>query len=394
MAAMTGIRTLARAWVSLSVVSLGCAAAGCSVDGRPLAGPPAAAAAAPKPAPAVSVTAVPVVQKAMPIAIDVVGAAEAFSTVAVHAQITGELTSVNFQDGDDVTKGQELFTLDRRPLEAALQQARANLDRDVAQLANAKAQLKRYQDLSQRGIATREQLDTSQTMVTALEATMQADRAAVDNATVQLAYATVSAPISGRTGKLLVNVGNLVRANDATPLVVINQVAPIYVTFGVPDTQFAELKRYMARGSLRVQAHPADSNSAPSAGRLTFVDNAVDQSTGTIAVRATFPNDDRRLWPGQFVNVTVILDTDPTALVVPSSAVQDSQKGAVIFVVGADNTVAVRPIQLARAAGNETVVAGGVKPGEMVVTDGQIRLTDGSKVTLRGAAPAAAAKAP
>ena len=341
MAAMTGIRTLARAWVALSVVSLGCAAAGCSVDGRPLAGPPADAASAPKPAsaPAVSVTAVPVVQKAMPIAIDVVGAAEAFSTVAVHAQITGELTSVNFHDGDDVTKGQELFTLDRRPLEAALQQARANLDRDVAQLANAKAQLKRYQDLSERGIATREQLDTSQTMVTALEATTQADRAAADNATVQLAYATVSAPISGRTGKLLVNVGNLVRANDATPLVVINQVAPIYVTFGVPDTQFAELKRYMARGSLRVQAHPSDSNNAPSAGRLTFVDNAVDQSTGTIAVRATFPNDDRRLWPGQFVNVTVILDTDPSALVVPSSAVQDSQKGAVIFVVGADNTV-------------------------------------------------------
>ena len=254
--------------------------------------------------------------------------------------------------------------------------------------------MKRYQDLSERGIATREQLDTSQTMVTALEATTQADRAAADNATVQLAYATVSAPISGRTGKLLVNVGNLVRANDATPLVVINQVAPIYVTFGVPDTQFAELKRYMARGSLRVQAHPSDSNNAPSAGRLTFVDNAVDQSTGTIAVRATFPNDDRRLWPGQFVNVTVILDTDPSALVVPSSAVQDSQKGAVIFVVGADNTVTVRPIQLARAAGNETVVAGGVKPGEMVVTDGQIRLTEGSKVTLRGPAPAAAAKAP
>jgi multidrug efflux system membrane fusion protein len=392
MAAMPGIRTLVRAWIALSVVALG--SAGCSVDGRPLAGPPADTAAAPKPAPAVSVTAVPVVQKAMPIAIDVVGAAEAFSTVAVHAQITGELTSVNFHDGDDVAKGQELFTLDRRPLEAALQQARANLDRDVAQLANARAQLKRYQDLSERGIATREQLDTSQTMVTALEATTQADRAAADNAVVQLAYATVSAPIAGRTGKLLVSVGNLVRANDATPLVVINQVSPIYVAFGVPDTQFAELKRYMARGSLRVEAHPSDSNGAPSVGRLTFFDNAVDQSTGTIAVRATFPNDDRRLWPGQFVNVTVILDTDPSALVVPSSAVQDSQKGAVIFVVGDDNTVAVRPIQLARAAGSETVVASGVKPGEMVVTDGQIRLTAGSKVTLRGAAPVAAAKAP
>jgi multidrug efflux system membrane fusion protein len=172
MAAMLGIRTLARAWVALSVAALGCI--GCSVDGRPLAGPPADAAAAPKPAPAVSVTAVPVVQKSMPIAIDVVGAAEPFSTVAVHAQITGELTSVNFHDGDDVAKGQELFTLDRRPLEAALQQARANLDRDVAQLANARAQLKRYQDLSERGIATREQLDTSETLVTALEATTQA----------------------------------------------------------------------------------------------------------------------------------------------------------------------------------------------------------------------------
>jgi multidrug efflux system membrane fusion protein len=328
-----------------------------------------------------------VVEKAMPVAIDAIGTAEAYSVVSVHSQITGELTSVNFKDGDEVTKGQELFTLDRRPLDAALQQAQANLDRDLAQLANAKAQLQRYQDLAERGIATREQLDTSRTTLAALDATTVADRASVENARVQLTYATIGAPISGRVGKLLVSVGNLVRANDTTPLVVINQVAPIYAVFGVPEAQLPDLKRYMARGALRVEAGPPTASEPPSVGRLAFVDNSVDQTTGTIAVRATFPNDDRRLWPGQFVNVTVTLDRDPSAIVIPSIAIQDSQQGKIVFVVKPDKTVEQRVVHIRRTANAETVLADGVKAGEMVVTDGQLRLIPGTRVTIRSAGP-------
>ena len=268
-----------------------------------------------------TVTAAPVVEKPMPVAVDAIGTAEAFSVVAVHAQITGELTSVNFKDGDEVTKGQELFTLDRRPLEATLQQVQANLDRDVAQLANAKAQLQRYQDLSDRGIATREQLDQSRTTLAALEATTVADRASVENAKVQLAYATITAPLSGRVGKLLVSVGNLVRANDATPLVVINQVAPIYAVFGIPEAQLPDLKRYMARGTLRVEAAPHG------------VGISVGRSSGVCRQRRR--SDDRhhrrksdipqRRSPAvarAVLNVTVTLDNDPAAIVVPTIAIR------------------------------------------------------------------------
>jgi multidrug efflux system membrane fusion protein len=350
---------------------------GCSAGGETRPGSQAAQPTA------VPVSAGTVVQKAMPMTIDVIGAAEAYSTVAVHAQITGELTSVSFGDGDDVAQGQVLFTLDRRPLEAALQQAEANLDRDVAELNNAKSQQQRYQDLSDRGIATREQLDQSRTNAAALEATAAADRAAVQNAQVQLAYATIKAPLAGRTGKLLVHSGNLVRANDTTPLVVINQVSPMYVSFGIPEAQLPDLKRYMARGTLRVDAR-APSDSAPtSIGVVSFVDNAVDQSTGTIVIRGTFPNDDRRLWPGQFVNVSVTLDTDQHAIVVPTVAVQDSQQGTFVFVIKPDETVELRAITVTRTAGADTVVGDGLAAGERVVTDGQLRLAPGSRITVR-----------
>ena len=352
---------------------------GCSAGSAPPARPGGQAAQLP----AVPVTAGTVVQKAMPMTIDVIGAAEAYSTVAVHAQITGELTSVSFGDGDDVQQGQVLFTLDRRPLEAALQQAEANLERDVAQLNNAKSQLQRYQDLSDRGIATREQLDQSRANTAALDATAAADRAAVQNAQVQLAYATIKAPLAGRTGKLLVHAGNLVRANDATPLVVINQISPMYVSFGIPEAQLPELKRYMARGTLRVDARAPNDSAPTSIGSVSFVDNAVDQSTGTIVIRGTFPNIDRRLWPGQFVNVSVTLDTDPHAIVVPTIAVQDSQQGTFVFVIKPDKTVELRPIKVARTAGAETVVGDGLAAGETVVTDGQLRLAPGSRISVR-----------
>jgi multidrug efflux system membrane fusion protein len=325
-----------------------------------------------------------VVQKSMPIEITVIGAAEAFSSVAIRAQTTGQLNSVSFTEGDDVMAGQVLFTLDRRPMEAALQQAQANLDRDVAQAANAAQQAKRYDELAARGIATREQVDTSRTAVAALNATVEADKAAVENAKVQLQYATITAPISGRTGTLMVHEGNLVRANDTAPLVVINQVAPISVTFAIPEARLPELKKYMAGGALRVTANPPNDDAAPAVGRISFVDNSVDQTTGTIRVKGTFPNTDRRLWPGQYVNVIVTLTMDPAAIVVPSVAVQAGQQGSYVFVVNAEQKVDLRPVVVKRTGATETVIESGLKPGETVVTDGHLRLVPGARITVKG----------
>ena len=360
------------------------AAAACSGGEAVSTTPPAGGrGGGPGPAPAVPVATAVVVEKAIPLELDVIGSAEAYSTVSVRAQLTGGLTSVSFKEGDDVRKGQTLFTLDRRPLEAALAQARANLQRDTAQAANAKAQAQRYQDLAARGIATREQVETTQTAAAALDATLGADRAAVDNATVQLQYATIAAPIAGRSGALMVHEGNLVRANDVTPLVVINQVTPIYVSFGIPESRLQDLKEFMAKGSVKVEALAPGDTSAPSVGRITFIDNTVDSTTGTIRIKGTFPNETRHLWPGQFVNVTVTLTTDPHAIVVPAAAVQTGQQGTYLFVVKPDQTVELRPVTVARAADAETVIKRGVTPGETVVTDGQLRLTSGSRVSVK-----------
>ncbi len=320
----------------------------------------------------------------MPLDASVVGTVEAYATVSVRSQITGELTAVNFKQGDDVTAGQELFTLDRRPLEGALQQAQATLDRDTAQAANAKAIMQRYDQLVERGIVAREQRDNARTSVAALEATLASDRAAVENAKVQLQYATIRAPISGRTGALMVNAGNLVRANDQLPLVTINQLTPIYVSFGLPEPMLPDLRRYMARGTLRVEARPTNGDGL-AIGTVTFIDNAVDQTTGTIKVKGTFPNADRQLWPGQFVNVVVRLMTETEALVVPSLAVQTGPDGSYVYLVKPDQTVDLRPVTVARVVGADTVIREGLAPGDTVVTDGHLRLIPGSRISVRGA---------
>ena len=333
----------------------------------------------------VPVTVDRVVVKEVPLDVTVVGAVEAFSTVAVRAQVTGELKAVNFRQGEDVQAGQVLFTLDHRPLEAALNQAEANLQRDSAQAANAKVIAQRMEDLVERGVGTREQRDTARTTAAAMDAVVGANEAAVENAKVQLQYATIRAPISGRTGVLMVNAGNLVRANDQTPLVVINQVTPIYVSFGIPEALLPDLRRYMAQKTLQVGATPANESAPPAAGQITFVDNTVDQTTGTIRIKATFPNTDRRLWPGQFVNVGVRLTSDRDAIVVPSIAVQAGPDGDYVFVVKPDQTVEMRPVTVARTAGKETVLTTGVKAGETVVIDGQLRLVPGSRVTIKTA---------
>ena len=331
---------------------------------------------------AVLVTVAPVVQKSMPLEIRVIGTAEAESTVAVHAQITGAITSVNFTEGDDVAEGQVLFTLDRRPLEATLQQVQANLARDLAQASNARTQAERYQTLASRGLVSGQEMQASTTAAAALDATVEADRAAVENAKVQLEYATIKAPIAGRTGALIVHPGNLVRANDATPLVVINRVAPINVSFGIPEGQLPAFKRYLAEHTLRVEAS-APSEEVASMGHITFIDNAVDPTTGTIKVKGSFPNGDRRLWPGQFVNVVVTLRTDPAAIVVPTAAIQAGQQGDFAFVVKSDQTVDLRSVMVDRTSGSESVVKQGLKPGETVITDGQLRLVAGSRIKVK-----------
>ena len=352
------------------------AVSGCATEAQPQQ-----QAAAPA---AVPVAVGAAVRKAVPLDASVVGTVEAYSTVSVRSQITGELTDVKFQQGDDVAEGQELFVLDRRPLEGILQQAQATLERDTAQAANAKAIMQRYEQLVDRGIVAREQRDNARTSVAALEATLASDRAAVENAKVQLQYATIRAPISGRTGALMVNAGNLVRANDQAPLVVINQITPIYVSFGMPEPLLPELRRYMARGTLRVEARPTNGDGLAT-GTVTFIDNAVDQTTGTIKVKGTFPNADRQLWPGQFVNVVVRLMTETEALVVPSLAVQTGPDGSYVYLVKPDQTVDLRPVTVARVVGDDTVIKEGLAPGDTVVTDGHLRLIPGSRISVRGA---------
>jgi multidrug efflux system membrane fusion protein len=359
-----------------SLIAASCAAACTGGEAQQAAGPQQ---------PAVPVTVAPVVLKAMPLELEAVGAVEAYSTVAIRAQITGELKSVNFRQGDHVRQGQVLFVLDHRPHEAALHQAEANLQRDTAQASNARVIAQRYEDLVQRGVGTREQRDTARAAADALDATVGANRAAVENARVQLQYATIRAPISGQTGALIVHAGNLVRANDQTPLVTINQVTPIYVSFGIPEIRLSDLRRHMTKGSLKVDARAPNDDATPAAGHITFVDNAVDQATGMIRVKATFQNASRRLWPGQFVNVVVRLAVDSSAIVVPSVAVQSGPEGQFVYIVKSDQTVELRPVSVSRTAGVETVVRDGVKAGETVVTDGQIRLLPGSRITLKPA---------
>jgi multidrug efflux system membrane fusion protein len=332
---------------------------------------------------AVPVTATAAQQKSVPLDVTAIGTVIAASTVAVRAQITGELMTVGFKEGDEVEQGQVLFTLDKRPFEAALAQAEAQLQKDVAQLANAKAQAARYQDLSQRGIATREQVDQMTTQAAALEGTVAADRANIQSAKVQLDYATIEAPISGRTGLLVVHKGNLVRANDTAPIVSINRITPVYVTFAVPESMLPQFKKFMAAGTVRVEAKAPSDTGKPSIGKIDFIDIAVDATSGTIKVKGTFPNEDRRLTPGQFVNVNVTLTTDANATVVPTAAVQSGQAGTFVYVIKADKTVEMRPVTIARTHGDESIVGTGIKAGETIVVDGQLRLVPGSRVSIK-----------
>jgi multidrug efflux system membrane fusion protein len=349
--------------------------------------------------------------KAIPVTIPAVGTAEALATVQVRAQVTGQLSGIHFAEGQEVRKGQLLFTLDARPFQAALEQAQAVLARDTATAKNSLSQQARFEDLYKRGLIPRDQYETQQATASAQQATLAADQAAVETARLNLQYATITAPISGRAGALTVHQGDLIRANDTTPLLVINQMAPIYVGFSVPGRFLGDIRRYQAQKPLKVRATlqgsptgptqmaiptpegrggekprpeafpaPVDAT-APEEGAVSFIDNSVDATTGTIKLKATFPNRSNRLWPGLFVQVSLLLTTDADALVVPANAVQESQQGTYVYVIKPDRTAEMRNVRVERQQGEETVIAQGLTAGEEVVTDGHLRLTPGARVT-------------
>lgn len=333
---------------------------------------------------AVPVTVAKAVEKTVPIDLTAIGTGEAFSNVSIKAQVNAILDSVHFQAGDFVKKGQLLFTLDARPFEAALAQAQGTLARDKAQAQLAHVEAERYMKLFSAGVAPKEQFDQYRSTAEADDAAVRADEAAVEAANLNLQYCTITSPIDGRTGALQVYPGNLVKQNDVPVLIVINQITPIYVDFSVPEQYLSVIKKYMASGRLSVQAVPYG-DTAPENGYLTFVDNSVDNTTGTIKLKGTFPNPDHRLWPGQFSTVTLRLAEEENAITVPTQAVQTGQDGQFVYVVSSDNRAESRPVKVARTIGGDAVVSQGITPGETVVTDGQLRLLPGVEVQIRGA---------
>jgi len=408
--------------------------AGCSES-------PGGAQARPGPPPAVPVGTATAEQRVVPVQVTTVGTVQAYTTVGVKSQVAGQIQQVHFTEGQEVKRGDLLFTIDPRPVEASVRQAeanvakdraqlrqteaafaqrqaevaqaQANLERDAAQLDNARVQEQRYAALLQKELIAREQYDQVRTALAALQATVQADRAAVENARasaraadamvdnaraaiqaneamvdtarLQLAYTTIRAPMGGRTGNLLVQGGNIVKATEDNPLVVIAQTRPIYVSFAVPEQYLTAVKTYRAEGTLKLEA-VLDGGRRTVVGAVTFMNNTVDPTTGTIQLKATFPNADSALWPGQFVDVALTL-TSEQAVLVPTQAVQAGQQGPYVFVVRPDLTVESRPVKVGRRLSRELVIEQGVKAGEQVVTDGQLRLVPGARVEIKPPRP-------
>jgi multidrug efflux system membrane fusion protein len=330
----------------------------------------------------VPVTVATAVERTVPVEVRNIGTVEAYSTVTVKAQIDGALERAYFGQGQDVRKGQLLYTIDRRPFQAALDQAEANLARDSAQAKNAETQAKRYAELNQQGVVSNDQYEQFRTNAEALDAAARADRAAVENAKINLGYCSIYSPMDGRSGSLLVQPGNLVKNND-TSLVVINQTTPIYVDFSVPEKYLAEIRSYRTHGQLRVTATIPGQENGPLEGALNFINNAVDSTTGTILLKGTFANEGKRLWPGQFVNVVLQLSSLANATVVPYQAVQTGQAGQYTFVVKPDKSVEMRPVVIGPTVSGETVIERGITPGTVVVTDGQLMLFPGAKVAIK-----------
>ena len=360
-------------------------------------------------APVVPVSAVKVVAQAVPTELHVVGTVEASAVIQIKSQVAGELTSVEFTEGQNVTKGQLLFRIDPRPFQDAVAQAQAAVERDRAQITQAEASLARdnaqakyaasdaelQAELQKGGLTSKSQFDQSRTNADAAKASAQAtqatiasaqaalrsDQAAVETAKLNLSYCEIHAPIGGRTGNLLVHPGNLVKVNDVA-LVVIHQIAPIFVDFSVPEQHLGAIRRLSASRKLAVQVSSQDDPGRKASGELSVIDNTVDSTTGAIHLKGTFDNHDAMLWPGQFVNVVLTLDTIHNAAVVPAIAVQTGQQGPFVFAVQPNNTVAVKPVTLGRAFADKVVIESGVVPGDTVVTDGTLILFPGATVKL------------
>lgn len=334
---------------------------------------------------AVSVSIGTVEMRALPQMLGAIGSVQPIATVGIKARVDGQLNRSFFEEGQMVKKGQRLFQIDPRPFEVTLRQTQANLARDRAQFDKTTSDLARYQELVDMGYASRQKYEEVRASNAAARAVIAADEAAVDQARLQLNYTNIASPINGRTGSLLVSVGNLVKANDTNPLVTITQVKPIYVTFSVPERYLLQLKALMAEKEVPVEAAITGEGAKSQMGKLTFVNNAVDLTTGTIQLKATFANDDENLTAGAFVNLSLVIRDRPNAIVIPTPALQAGQSGSFVWIVRDDNTVEVRPITVEETTQNFTVVAAGLKGGEKVVTDGQLNLVPGARIRTRAA---------
>jgi len=342
-----------------------------------------------KPAAAVPVTVSTVTRKSMPVRLAAVGTVEASATVALKARIDGEITAVRFTDGAAVTRGQILFELDDRALRSRAAELRANVQRDRAMVENQRTREQRFRDLREKGFVSDDAWQQARTDRAAAEATLAANEAALTAAQVSLSYTRITAPVAGRIGRAVLQTGNAVKANDVGALAVINAISPAYVSFPVPEQRLADVRARLAGGPLAVTATPTGGTGSIGDGRLTFVDNIIDSATGTVRLRATFPNRDEALWPGQFARVSVTLREDPEAVVTPAESVQTGPKGTYIYVLKPDQTVEMRPVKVDRTEGPDAVIASGIAPGEVVVVSGQLRLTPGAKASPAGNGPPA-----
>lgn len=375
-ARLTAIATLAL------VLATGCHKKDAAASGPPKGGAP------------VPVNLGEAVQKDVPLDLRAIGNAESIATVEIKAQVSGELIDVGFQEGQDVKKGDLLFSIQPKLYATQLAQADANLARDRAAAANALREATRNADLAAKGAISKEVLEQMRAAADSAAATVQADEALREIARVQVTFATIRSPIDGRTGALAVQRGNIIKAHADTPMTTVKQLAPIYVTFAVPESYLTAIRRGLAERQLAVTALDPQTAKPLGAGHVTFIANSVDMTTGTITLKATFPNDDRALWPGAFVDVVLQLDTESGVTVVPASAVTIGQRGPQIFVVKGDGTADLRTVTTGRTVGQETIVKDGVQPGERIVTNGQLRLSPGAKVLPKPAAePAPAARA-
>lgn len=319
----------------------------------------------------------------VPVYLEAIGNVESLAQVSIKSMVNGEIRKVHFKEGQDVAKGDILFTIDSRSSEAAIKKGEADLGRIKAQLATARTNADRYGRLAKDGIVTAEQYDAYRTQAESLQAELASQQANIDALKVQLSYCTLRSPISGRTGNLLITAGNVVKANDTLSLVTINQITPIAVSFSIPEPEFLKARTVMTKGALLAQALPSGDTGKPEQGRVTFIDNAVDSSTGTIKLKATFQNSGKRLWPGQFASVRMIFPAIRDAVTIPSQAVQTGQKGEYVYVVMTDMTVDMRPVKTGARAEGAVVILAGLKAGEQVVTDGHVRLGPGAKIETR-----------